>query len=65
MTIADKQIDDNAGLATSEPAVSTQPRTRTSCVSYRKAKNLAASRRRSGDQDAYAVYNVALGSWCV
>jgi hypothetical protein len=36
----------------------------TQCANYKEAKYLAASRRRNGTY-AYAVYVVALESWCV
>jgi len=43
------------------PTESSEP---TPCAGYKEAKYLAASRRLNG-ADAYAVYVVALESWCV
>lgn len=36
----------------------------TECGSYKEAKVLASSRQHEGT-DAYAVYVIALGRWCV
>ncbi len=51
------QIDAEDGDQAGDPAT-------LSCTSYTMARYLAASRRREGT-DAYAVYDVALGCWCV
>ena len=58
------RIDTANGHQARETARLTEIPTRTSCMRYREAKYLAASQRRAGT-DAYAVYDVALGCWCV
>jgi hypothetical protein len=44
---------------------SRSPGERTTCSSYREAKALAGNQRRSGNPDAYVVYDTALKAWCV
>ena len=48
----------------SKKPVATDASPFTPCDSYRMAVQLAATRRRAGS-DSYAVYVVALESWCV
>ena len=62
----DKQIDQDNRHSVGETPDDIDRSTRTSCRSYKEAKYLAASRRRTGDdRNAYAVFESALALWRV
>ena len=64
MTTADTlaAVDPIDGVATTDLDEST----RTVCLSYKQAKDLAGYRRRTGEsRHAFAYYAIRAGAWCV